>query len=166
MSRRNVLALGMGLACAACSPYDFDTSTPPEALTVEKIVARINEVRRANGVGPVRYNAALAAAAQAQANLMARKDTLSHEIGGSLRARVTRVGYSGAVGEDLAAGHRTLEEAIDGWMQSYAHRATLLSDKFTEFGLATAHVPSGSNSRYGQYWALIMGGDFAAWRQG
>ncbi|MHB1109345.1 MAG: CAP domain-containing protein, partial [Devosia sp.] len=51
-----------------------------------------------------------------------------------------------------------------GWLDSPKHRETLLSDRFTEFGLAVAAVDSGRKSRYGTYWAFIAGGDFAAWR--
>jgi uncharacterized protein YkwD len=95
---------------------------------------------------------------------MANRDKLSHDLGVTLRERVTKAGYEGAVGENVAGGQLTLEEAIQGWMNSPGHRSTLLSDKFTEFGLAVAAVPPGKQSRYGIYWAFIAGGSFDAWR--
>lgn len=161
-TRRGFIILGAGGLLASCTPYSYTTATGPAALTPEIMAARINEVRRANGRKPVKYNAQLAAAARSQANLMAQKDQLSHDLGVTLRERVTAAGYVGAVGENLAGGHKTLEAAIEGWLESNGHRNTLLSDKFTEFGLAVAR-PSGK-SRYGIYWALIMGGSFAAWQ--
>ena len=136
----------------------------PETLTPEQITAAINAVRRANNQPPWSYNSRLASAAKAQANLMAQKDQLSHDLGVTLRQRVTTAGYDGAVGENLAGGHRSIEQAIEGWMQSPGHRSTLLSPKFVEFGLAVSRVPTGRSSRYGIYWAMIAGGSFDAWR--
>ena len=54
-------------------------------------------------------------------------------------------------------------QAIDGWLASPGHRSTLLSDRFTEFGLAAARVGEGRDSRYGIYWAFIAGGGYEAW---
>jgi len=121
-------------------------------------------VRKSNGRPPLAYNPRLEAAARSQARLMSDKDQLSHDLGVTLRQRVTAAGYDGAVGENVAGGHRTLEHAIQGWLDSPSHRDTLLSTRFTEFGLAVASVDAGRKSRYGVYWAFIAGGDFAAWR--
>jgi len=95
---------------------------------------------------------------------MAQKDQLSHNLGVSLRQRVTDAGYDGAVGENVAGGHKTLEQAIEGWLAPPGHRSTLLSTRFVEFGLAVATVPPGRKSRYGTYWAFVAGGPFEAWR--
>lgn len=137
--------------------------TPPGALTREAIIAAINGVRRANGRPPLLYSAKLEAAAREQANLMASKDQLSHFLGVTLRERVRNAGYVGAVGENVAGGQRTLEQAIEGWMNSSGHRDTLLSTKFVEFGLAVAVCPASRHSRYGIYWAMIAGGPTSAW---
>jgi len=112
------------------------------------------------------YNLALEAAARSQANLMAGKDQLAHNLGLTLRERVSAAGYDGAVGENIAGGQQSLQQAIEGWLNSPGHRATLLSDKFTEFGLAVAYVPSGRKSRFGIYWCFIAGGPFSAWATG
>jgi uncharacterized protein YkwD len=75
---------------------------------------------------------------------------------------VTAAGYPGAVGETVAAGQKTLEQAIEGWLNSPGHRDTLLSTRFVEFGLAVETHPG---TRYGTYWAFIAGGPFEAWMQ-
>jgi uncharacterized protein YkwD len=150
-------------ACATIAPViPQPTDDSPEALTPERIIAEINAVRAANGHKPWAYNANLAAAARTQANLMAQKNKLSHDLGQTLRQRVTAAGYYGAVGENVAGGYKTLPAAIEGWLASPGHRSTLLSDKFTEFGLAFARAPG--KSRMGIYWSLIAGGSFDAWR--
>jgi len=166
VTRRAVLVLcaaGVLSACTATGPAPGVATTPAQ-LSTATITAAINGVRRANGRPPLAYNTRLEAAARSQAQLMARKDRLSHDLGVTLRQRVTTAGYDGAVGENVAGGQRTLEQAIQGWLDSPAHRETLLSTKFTEFGLAAAAVAPGRKSRYGVYWAFIAGGDFAAWR--
>ena len=53
--------------------------------------------------------------------------------------------------------------SISGWLASPAHRETLLSTKFQEFGLAVATVPANRKSKYRVYWAFIAGGPFEAW---
>jgi uncharacterized protein YkwD len=167
LSRRGFIILGAAGTVSACTgtmPAIKFADESPEALSVDQITAAINAVRRANGQPAWAYNDKLAAAAKSQADLMASKDKLSHDLGVTLRQRVTNAGYDGAVGENVAGGQKTLEAAIAGWMNSPGHRSTLLSPKFVEFGLAVSRVPSGSKSRYGIYWAMIAGGSYDAWR--
>jgi uncharacterized protein YkwD len=163
LTRRSFLVLGAATALSACATtipmLPAASSNAPESLTRDQIMAAINTVRAANGAPPWSYNSLLEAAARSQARLCAAKNTLSHDLGVTLRQRVTAAGYIGAVGENLAGGHRTLDAAITGWMNSAGHRNTLLSQKFTEFGLATATASGGK-----RYWAMIAGGSFDAWR--
>lgn len=165
LSRRGFILLsaaGLLSGCTAIGPAP-GVATSPAQLSAASIEAAINGVRKANGKPPLAYNPKLEAAARSQANLMARKDQLSHDLGVTLRQRVTEAGYDGAVGENVAGGQRSLEQAIQGWLDSPKHRETLLSTRFTEFGLAAASVDAGRKSRYGTYWAFIAGGDYAAW---
>ena len=140
------------------------SSITPIQLTQGGILSAINGTRAAAGKPPLRYNIQLENAARSQANLMAAKDTLSHDLGVTLRQRVTTAGYEGAVGENVAGGQSTLDQAIEGWLASPAHRDTLLSAKFQEFGLAVATVPVNRPSKYRTYWSFIAGGPFEAWR--
>jgi uncharacterized protein YkwD len=161
-SRRAVLVMGAAALLSACAstipPLPARVADRPEDLTREQIVSTINAVRRANGAGNWSYNPQLEAAARSQARLMARQDKLSHDLGVTLRQRVTEAGYLLAVGENVAKGYKTLPATIEGWLASQGHRNTLLSNRFTEFGLAFARTNSGK-----LYWALIAGGPFEAW---
>lgn len=166
---RRALLVGLGLllsACASIGPSIVpQTNTPPPQLTQASIVATINEARRANGGHkPMTYNVKLEAACKTQVALMVQKDQLAHDLGMKPRARTDQAGYIGAIGENLAGGQQTLEGAIEGWLNSSGHRATLLSDKFVEFGLAVARVPADRKSRYGIYWCFLAGGPFEAWQ--
>ena len=147
--------------CASIAPAPSGNVTATQ-LSQGAILAAINGARRANGRPPLRYNSKLEAAARSQVRLMVAKDQLSHNLGTTLRQRVTAAGYEGAVGENLAGGQSTLQQAIDGWLNSSGHRDTLLSTRFVEFGLAAGTVPG--KSRYGTYWAMVAGGPFEAWR--
>ncbi len=166
-TRRAFLVLGTGAALSACASGGIvpKGATSPQQLSQSSMLTAINAARSANGGHrPMRYNAALEAAARTQVRLMVEKDQLAHDVGLKLRERVSAAGYQGAVGENLAGGQQTLEQAIEGWLNSPGHRATLLSDKFVEFGLAVARVPAERKSRYGIYWCFIAGGPFEAWR--
>lgn len=166
--RRALLALGVGLllsACASVGPTIAPrTTTAPPQLTQASILTAINAARQSNGGHkPLTYNAKLEAACRTQLGLMVAQDRLEHNLGMTPRQRTDQQGYRGAIGENLAGGQKTLEGAIEGWLNSPGHRATLLSDKFVEFGLAVATVPAERKSRYGIYWCFIAGGPFEAW---
>lgn len=163
LTRRGFILVSAATLVSACSTHTFETATGPVKLTSALMAEKINEVRKAHHIKPVTYNSQLAAAARSQANLMAKRDKLSHDLGVTLRERVNNAGYHGAVGENLAGGHKTLEAALNGWLESPGHRNTLLNNKFTEFGLAVARPSASKKSRYGIYWAMIMGGEFGPW---
>lgn len=159
LTRRSFIVLGAALALSACSnAYVPASTTPAVAVSAADMVAEINAIRRANGRPPLVFNATLAEAARHQARMMADRDELSHNFGPgqSLRDRVSAVGFAGPVGENVAAGQRTLEQALEGWMNSGGHRSTLLSDRWSSFGMAV--VSGRAGSRYGVYWAAIFGG--------
>jgi uncharacterized protein YkwD len=166
LTRRGFLLAGSASLLSACSTIVPPGSTSPQQMSQAAVVAAVNAARKSNGGhAPLRYNTRLESAARAQADLMASKDQLSHDLGVTLRSRVTAAGYLTAVGENLAGGQATLEQAIEGWLNSPGHRATLLSDRFVEFGLAVSRVGPGRKSRYGIYWCFIAGGPFEAWVQ-
>lgn len=144
---------------AACSSYVPTSTTNIAQVSRSSALAKINEARAAHGKKPVTYNSKLAKAARTHVNLMASKGELSHTLGGNIRSRVRAAGYVGAVGEILAGGQKTLEKAIEDWLASGSHRGVLLSENFTEFGLA---VTTGK-APYKTYWAAIFGGSTAAW---
>src|SRR3954462_3878381 len=147
ITRRAFIIVRTSASLSPCPAIGIDTNVPagtttPQQLTQASILAAVNEARRLNGgQKPMAYNVKLEQAARSQANLMANKDQLAHNLGVTLRERVDAAGYEGAVGENIAGGQQSLQQAIEGWLNSSGHRATLLNDKFTEFGLAVAYVP-------------------------
>jgi uncharacterized protein YkwD len=172
LTRRFFIIAGASASLSGCAGIGITSNVPtgtttPQQLTQAAILSAINEARRINGNHkPLTYNTQLEAAARFQADLMAKKDTLAHDVGYTLRERTNMQNYRGAVGENIAGGQTSLQQAIEGWLNSTGHRATLLSDKFVEFGLAEAHTPLGVKSRYGNYWCFIAGGPVSAWLGG
>jgi uncharacterized protein YkwD len=107
-------------------------------------------------VASIRWNAALARAAQRHAVDMARYNRLSHtgSSGSTPAARVNKAGYRWrAVGENIAAGQPTCEAVVDNWLASAGHCANLMETRFTEMGAACEQV---SSTKYGTYWTLVL----------
>ena len=163
-SRRGFLAFGAAALLTGCSSVGVKPAAvasggiTPAELNPSVIRNAINGTRKRHNAPALTYSSALERAARTMANLMASRNTISHTLGGTLRQRVDAVDYHGAVGENLAVGYDTLESAIQGWLDSPGHRSTLLSAKFSEFGLAAAR------GKRGVFWAFIAGGDINAWR--
>jgi hypothetical protein len=108
---------------------------------------------------PLRWNPLLAQAAARHAGAMARTRLFDHvgPDGTTVRERVSATGYRWQlIGENLAAGHVDLDEAVAGWMSSHSHCAALLDPRYTEFGLARIESDS-PNDAYGVYWTLVLG---------
>ena len=68
----------------------------------------------------------------------------------------TRIGkyYSGAMGENIAAGYSTPQDVMTAWMNSSGHRANILSTNNWEIGIGYANI---SNSTYHAYWTQDFG---------
>ena len=69
---------------------------------------------------------------------MSAKNYFSHTSldGSSMRDRIERQGYGwSSIGENIAAGYRTAESVVTGWMNSPGHRANILNCRFTEIGV-------------------------------
>ena len=59
----------------------------------------------------------------------------------------------GYIGENLAAGFRTPEAVVDGWMNSPGHRANILRKEFRSIGIGVVVA----DDRYGYYCAQSFG---------
>jgi len=130
-------------AAAGLTPF-----TPEEAL------AAVNAYRLASGVAPLALDPRLVALAQEQAARMAGADELSHTLGGSIGARLTRAGYGFLMaGENIGAGYPDLGAVMAGWRASPAHDAGLKDPEATAMGLAAA---VNLESRFRVFWSLIL----------
>jgi uncharacterized protein YkwD len=92
--------------------------------------------------------------AQAQAQAMAARDKLEHNVLRDFNARMRSSGFDAKVAaENIGAGYHTLAQAFSGWRDSPSHRKNMLLPGATHIGIATAYAPQ---SKYKVFWALIL----------
>jgi len=92
--------------------------------------------------------------AEAQAQAMASRDTLSHDVARSFHDRLKGGGYRARIAaENVGAGYHTLAQAFSGWRDSPPHRDNMLLKGATRMGIAAAYAPK---SKYKVFWALIL----------
>lgn len=125
---------------------DIVAPLPSQAEAARMILAASNQARASGrACGSVYFpaapmlvsNAALDAAAQAHSGEMAALRYFSHTgMDGSLVGeRARRAGYSWQhIGENIASGMRTPQEAVAGWVDSPGHCANLMNPAFTALG--------------------------------
>ena len=144
----------------------FVTPASDEAATVAaRVLELVNEARsrkRRCGmktyrpVGPLKLVASLNRAALRHAEDMARHSFMGHvgRDGSSPGKRAVSAGYSwGAIGENVASGSTTPEQAVADWLESPGHCATLMSDRYADMGVAFAVNPE---SAAGIYWSQVF----------
>jgi len=106
---------------------------------------------------PLSLNVLLERAALDHSKDMAAHNYMDHtgRDGSTPAERITHAGYKWRmVGENLASGVMTPEEAVAGWLQSPHHCANLMTARFSEMGIAFAVNP---NSDAGVYWTQTFG---------
>lgn len=130
----------------------------------QDVIRLTNRERVDRGIHGLKKNENLYRSALAHAVDMSENLFISHTSsdGSKLSNRVDRADYRDwvAIGENLAMGHRTPEEVIEGWMESPGHRKNLLSDKFLEIGVAfvLSDVAAADGSLWqGGYWVQNFG---------
>ena len=149
-----LLILGTGAPDAGAQGCANAHSAPGRAAP-QATLCLINAQRRARNFAPLSVNRRLARAARHHAADMVARRYFSHVApgGGSVLARLQRVGYPGGcgwkAGETLAwsagGGQATPAARVSGWMRSRPHRRLLLSRGFREAGVGiAAGAPNGS----------------------
>jgi hypothetical protein len=108
-----------------------------QSTEATELMRATNEDRAQQGLGPLKWDPALARAAQRHAELMVGQGPLSHQYAGEADL-VTRVGQEGAhfrvVAENLAVA--PTPGAVEGeWMHSPPHRRNILDARLNEIGI-------------------------------
>src|SRR5499433_132973 len=127
---------------------------PGAELDAAAAASMISGYRANNGLPAVELDADLMRLAQAQADVMAKRDKLDHGAGKPFVQRLKASGYDAKrAAENISAGYHTLAEAFSGWRDSSPHRANMLNQNVTRMGIAAVYAP---NSKYKVFWSLIM----------
>ena len=104
---------------------------------------------RSYGLSAVTVDPKLTELAGQQANAMAERRSMDHNVYASFRSRMASYGAASAA-ENLAMGTRTFGDTFSIWKSSSGHNANLLKPNVTRIGVASA-------SRHGTtYWASIL----------
>ena len=120
-----------------------------------EVVDRTNAERVRRGLRALTVDQRLAAAAQAHSADMVQRGFFAHESpdGRQVWDRAVAAGYAyRKVAENIAAGQRSAEEVVRGWMESPGHRANILDGDLAQIGVG--RVEGGS---YGVYWTQVFG---------
>ena len=127
---------------------------PGAELDAAAAASMISGYRANNGLPAVALDPELMRLAQAQAEVMAKRDKLDHGAGKPFAQRLKASGYDAKrAAENISAGYHTLAEAFSGWRDSSPHRANMLLAGATRMGIAAVYTPA---SKYKVYWALIL----------
>ncbi|WP_447007645.1 CAP domain-containing protein [Saccharothrix isguenensis] len=119
-----------------------------------KVVELTNAERAAHGCPALSADDRLTAAARAHSADMAARNYFDHvsQDGRTFVDRVKAAGYPAPGAENIAAGQRTAEAVVKGWMDSPGHRANILNCKLKTLGAGMARGGS-----YGIYWTQNFG---------
>lgn len=144
-----LLALAASVAApAAHASRDARSITPMKQLE-RKVLASINDLRRARGLTALRLNPVLSDAASQHSVSMAEHGFFHHaSLNGApfwkrdVAVYPRRAYRLWSVGENLAYGAPRLSagQAIELWLASPSHRANLLSPTWREVGLGAVHA--------------------------
>ncbi len=128
---------------------------PAQAQEPNDLLGRVNGLRASRGLPAYSYNAALAAAAQSQAQWIVESRSVSHTRpdGSGPRTRAAAAGYPSAqVSENIYGGtNASAGDAWTFWVNSGVHYAGLVSTNYTEIGVGAAR------GSWGAAYVLVFG---------
>lgn len=140
---------------------------PSQEVTGRQILDAVNQARAKprtcgtrsfRATTPLAWNGALAAAALDHSRDMAANRRFSHQgtDGSDVATRATRAGYRWRlIGENIASGQTSAQEAVAGWLDSPGHCANIMNPAFTEMGagyaISQARMPGFA------YWTQVFG---------
>ncbi len=145
-----------------------DVYTTPQSVIDEcmsdldiEMLAAVNAARQVQrycgedfkpAVGKLHWNCLLQESAIVHSLDMATHDFFSHtgSDGSTVAERVTATGYNWqSVGENLAAGQRTVTQVMEGLLASPGHCVNIMYETFTEFGFG---YRTNDDTYYKRYW--------------
>ena len=116
----------------------------------------INAQRVANGLDPLTIDSNLSVKARIKSADMKQNNYFSHTSPtyGSPFTMMKQLGIAyQSAGENIAAGYRSPEDVVDGWMNSPGHRANILNSGFRKIGVGYVNAPA---TVYTHYWVQMF----------
>jgi hypothetical protein len=134
------------LSLALLTPAIAQAASPAEM---------ISDYRLRHGEKRVILDPTLSRIAREQADAMAAKDALSHEVLGGFSRRIGPAG-AGRAAENIAYGYDSFPKTLNQWIESSEHRKNLLLPNASRIGIGSAK--SSTTGRI--YWAMEIAGDY------
>lgn len=155
-SFQRLIAISLGITLLAPLSASAEMRRLPQTegteITAESIVAAMNAERRQRGLGELRLDARLNAAAADRARDMFAKSYFNHIAPDGTQPFVWVKNHHyryATIGENLADGYRSARSVVDGWMHSPGHRANVLGTSFEDVGLSIVRgSPTRSTNGY------------------
>jgi uncharacterized protein YkwD len=127
---------------------------PGAVLDAEGAAAMISNYRANNGLETVALDPTLTRLAREQAQAMAARNKMDHDVARPFKKRIESSGFDAKVAaENISAGYHTMAEAFSGWRDSPHHRKNMLLKGATRMGIAAVYAPG---TKYRVFWALIL----------
>ena len=159
------------VAPALAAPARHDSSSTLAPLE-SAVLVRLNEIRVAHGLVPLRLNASLTTAASDHSAAMLAKGFFSHDSAAGADFSSWIVRYYAAprysywsAGENLvwASGTLGAARAVGLWMHSPEHRANILRRQWREIGIAALYSADAPGA-FGDQSVTLIATDFGVRR--
>ena len=153
-----VAILSLTLGALLTTPQSAEAAWTPNAHECS-FLSKINEYRKANGLGALRLSRSLGAAADNHSAYMAKSDDIDHTLSGaslSWSQNIRNYGYPTeyAIGENVLAGRQSAAGALSLWKSSPGHNANMLNKSWKAIGIGRVYYADG---RYDFYWTTTFG---------
>jgi uncharacterized protein YkwD len=146
---------GGGTQAASCLP-PISPEQALEKINAARAVARQCGDTAFGAVPALRWNDKLATAASAHSADMAARNYFAHTNPEGLTPsdRAKAAGYGGSAGENIAAGQRSMDDAMAAWLKSPGHCSNIMSPRYQDYAIGCA---TNQSSQYTIYWTQSFG---------
>lgn len=122
----------------------------------QEVLRLVNIERAKEGLGSLCMDSQLSKVAQLKSQDMIDNDYFAHNspVYGTPFEMMKSHGITYRIaGENIAMGHSTPQEVVNGWMNSEGHRKNIMNARFTNLGMGIAQAKSGRI-----YWTQMFTG--------
>ena len=147
MPKKIAKLLWLWLALCCCGPGFAQSAADPAAM--------VSDFRMQHREGRVTSDPTLKRIAQNQANAMAAKGVMDHDVLGSFSSRMSPAN-AGHAAENIAYGYDSFQKTLDQWINSPGHRKNLLLQNASWVGVASARGATDGRT----YWAMVIAGGY------
>ncbi|MBP1948320.1 CAP domain-containing protein [Virgibacillus litoralis] len=136
------------------APSNLEAKDPSDFE--KEVVDLVNQERVKENLEPLKMHDRLSSLARKKSEDMAKNNYFSHTSPtyGSPFDMMQQFNFNYSMaGENIAAGQRSPEQVVEGWMNSEGHRKNIMKDGFTHIGVGYVE---GAGLPYKTYWTQLF----------